>query len=332
MNNVMLVTFAVAILAAISVGAVGYVFLGPVLGKHERNKARLKSVSRQPVRKSRSIVPVEAGENQAQRRQKVQATLKEIEKRRKTEKVTLSGRIQQAGLEISVTTFLIVSAALGLFVGFLFMIFGYGLLTAVGSGLSAGFGVPRWILKFLCTRRQKVFLEGFAVALEVIVRGVKGGLPLHDCLRIIAFEGDEPVRSEFRELVEGQGMGMTLEQGLIRMYEHMPLPEVNFLMIILTIQQKTGGNLSETLSNLAQVLRDRKLMRAKIQALSAESKAGALIIGSLPPAVMGMIYMTSPDYMGLLFSEPQGHIMIICSGIWMGIGILVMKRMINLKF
>ena len=164
------------------------------------------------------------------------------------------------------------------------------------------------------------------------MRGVKSGLPVNDCLKIIAVEAPEPVRTEFQGLVEGQRVGVTLEQGLLKIYERMPLPEVNFFQIVLSIQQKTGGNLSEALGNLSRVLRERKKMRNKIQAMSQEAKASAAIIGSLPPGVMILIYLTSPDYMNLLFTTTVGNMIIVGSLMWMTIGILVMKKMIDFKF
>jgi len=149
---------------------------------------------------------------------------------------------------------------------------------------------------------------------------------------MIAKEAPEPVRGEFADLVEGQSVGVTIEQGLQKVYERMPLPEVNFFMIVLAIQQKTGGNLSEALGNLAKVLRERKKMRAKIQAMSQEAKASAGIIGSLPPGVMLLIYVTTPEYMNLLFVTTTGNMIIVGGIMWMGLGILVMKKMINFNF
>ena len=166
----------------------------------------------------------------------------------------------------------------------------------------------------------------------MIVRGVKSGLPVNDCLKLIATESPEPIRSEFQGIVEGQRVGVTLEQGLEKIYERMPLPEVNFFQIVLAIQQKTGGNLSEALSNLSKVLRERKKMRAKIQAMSQEAKASAGIIGSLPPGVMLMIYFVSPEYMNVLFTTTAGNIIIVAGLLWMSIGVLVMKKMIDFKF
>ena len=166
----------------------------------------------------------------------------------------------------------------------------------------------------------------------MIVRGVKSGLPVNDCLRLISTEAAEPVRSEFQGIVEGQKVGVTLEQSLARIYERMPLAEVNFFQIVLSIQQKTGGNLSEALSNLSKVLRERKKMRGKIQAMSQEAKASAGIIGSLPPGVMALIYITTPDYMSVLFSTTIGNMIIVGGLMWMGIGVFMMKKMIDFKF
>jgi len=187
-------------------------------------------------------------------------------------------------------------------------------------------------LLFLVSRRQKAFLEEFANAIDVIVRGVKSGLPVNDCLRIIANEAAEPVRTEFRDLVEGQKVGISLDQGLAKIYERMPLAEVNFFQIVLNIQQKSGGNLAEALGNLSKVLRERKKMRAKIQSVSQEAKSSAAIIGALPPGVAGVLYLAAPEYLMPLFVTTTGHMIIVGGLMWMMIGVLVMRKMINFNF
>lgn len=229
-------------------------------------------------------------------------------------------------------TFLIFSVVAGVVVMGMMMVGGLSLPVATLGGFAAAFGLPRWTLSYLIKRRQKAFVEEFANAIDVIVRGVKSGLPVNDCLRLISTEAAEPVRTEFQGIVEGQKVGVTLEQGLARIYERMPLAEVNFFQIVLAIQQKTGGNLSEALGNLSKVLRERKKMRGKIQAMSQEAKASAAIIGSLPPGVMGLIYLTSPDYMTVLFSTVAGNMIIVGGLMWMSIGVLVMRKMIDFKF
>jgi tight adherence protein B len=213
-----------------------------------------------------------------------------------------------------------------------FMLFGYQWYVAIGIGFAVGFGFPRWLLGFTIGRRKKAFTREFANAIDVIVRGVKAGLPLNECLKIISNESPEPVGPEFKQIVEGLKVGVTLEDGLKRMYDRMPIAEVNFFQIVLTIQQKTGGNLSEALGNLSSVLRDRKRLHGKIQALSSEAKASAGIIGSLPIVVMGLVYATTPEYIALLFTERFGNFLLLCCGIWMSVGIFVMKKMISFKY
>ena len=125
---------------------------------------------------------------------------------------------------------------------------------------------------------------------------------------------------------------MPIGEACDKLYERMPLPEANFFGIVIGIQQKAGGNLSEALGNLSRVLRDRKKMKAKIQAMSMEAKASASIIGALPLVVMILVYLTSPDYISLLWTHPMGRMMLVACGVWMLMGVLVMRKMINFDF
>jgi len=228
--------------------------------------------------------------------------------------------------------FLLISAGLGVLALAGAFFTGMGLLPAVGIGFAAGFGLPRWMLSFLKKRRERKFIAGFADAVDVIVRGVKAGLPLGDCLKVIASDAPEPVKGEFRAIVETQAIGMPLGQACTRLYENMPLPEASFFGIVVSIQQKAGGNLSEALGNLSRVLRDRKKMAAKIRAMSMEAKASATIIGALPIAVMILVYLTSPTYIELLWTTSLGRLMLLSCAVWMTIGVFVMKKMINFDF
>jgi tight adherence protein B len=228
--------------------------------------------------------------------------------------------------------FHIITIGVGVVTMAAFFILGYSWYVAIGIGFAVGFGLPRWLLGFTIKRRKKAFTREFANAIDVIVRGVKAGLPLNECLKIIANESGEPVGPEFKQILEGMKVGVTLEDALKKMYDRMPIPEVNFFQIVLTIQQKTGGNLSEALGNLSGVLRDRKRLHGKIQALSSEAKASAGIIGSLPIVVMGLVYATTPEYIALLFTERFGNFLLLCCAVWMSLGILVMKKMIEFKY
>ncbi|NEW90314.1 pilus assembly protein, partial [Rhodopseudomonas sp. WA056] len=195
-----------------------------------------------------------------------------------------------------------------------------------------GFGLPRWTLGFLKRRREKKFLAALPDAVDVIVRGIKAGLPLFDSIKVVAADAPEPLRSEFNAIIETQAIGMPLADACARLYERMPLPEANFFGIVIAIQQKSGGNLSEALSNLSKVLRDRKKMAEKIQAMSMEAKASATIIGALPLIVMLLVYLTTPDYISLLWTHPTGRLLLAGSALWMSAGIFVMKKMINFDF
>ncbi|HMK79685.1 MAG TPA: type II secretion system F family protein [Xanthobacteraceae bacterium] len=323
-------TLAIAILAALAGGGVIWVFVYPILSGERKAERRQQSVTR-----SDAAPRVAAASNRGPkvRREQVEETLKELEVRQKKLKnLPLPMRISQAGLSWTKRQFIIISVAIGavLFVGG-FLVSGSPLIAAA-LGFAGGFGVPRWLLLFLKKRREDKFLYHFPDAVDVIVRGVKAGLPLGDCLRIIANEAQEPVRSEFKTIVESQTVGIPLGDACGKLYERMPLPEANFFGIVVGIQQRAGGNLSEALSNLSRVLRDRKKMKAKIQAMSMEAKASAAIIAALPFGVMILVYITSPTYIELLWTHPTGQFMMACSAVWMSIGVFVMKKMINFDF
>ena len=325
--NPTIVILGIALLSALCIAGIGFAFVGRE-NKTTQRMARVAGPNR--TKGSRPDIDVD---NNDKRRKQVQETLNSLEERQnQMKKVTLRIKLERAGFEMNTKNFYMLSAIVGLSVAALIMIFGYSPLIALGAAFAAGLGLPRWVLSFLITRRQNAFLEEFANAIDVIVRGVKSGLPLNDCLRIIANEASEPVRTEFRDLVEGQKVGVTLEQGLAKIFERMPLAEVNFFQIVLGIQKKSGGNLAEALGNLSKVLRERKNMRAKIQSVSQEAKSSAAIIGALPPGVTGLLYLVSPDYLMPLFTTSTGHMIIVGGLIWMMIGILVMRKMINFNF
>ncbi|TMJ39624.1 MAG: type II secretion system F family protein [Alphaproteobacteria bacterium] len=239
---------------------------------------------------------------------------------------------QQAGLGISPRTFYLFAFMLGLFIGLGVLVTGVPWYVAIVAAIAGFFGLPRWILKFLRRRRQQVFLNDFADAIDIMVRGLKSGLPVIDAMKVIASETPAPVGPEFLEIVEGQRIGISIDQGIERMYERMPLAEVNFLAIVMAIQSKSGGNLSEALNNLSKVLRDRKKMKGKIRSMSQEAKSSAAIIGSLPFVIIGGLTILSPAYLNPLWDTTVGNIMVIGSGIWMCLGILVMRKMINFHF
>src|SRR5690606_4949699 len=221
---------------------------------------------------------------------------------------TLTLRIEQAGLGWSRRGFWIFSTVSGVVFFAVAWLFGAPLYAAFGLFIAGLLGLPRWLINFLRRRRINHFVGEFANALDVIVRGVKAGLPLNDCIRIVANEAAEPVKGEFRKISETQSMGVPLGEAVAKLPERVPVPEANFFAIVIAIQQRSGGNLAEALGNRSRVLRERAKMKGKIKAMSMEAKASAAIIGALPPVVMVLVYLTSPDYISLLFTDPFGNL------------------------
>jgi tight adherence protein B len=331
MTDQTLLILAISGLGGLSLMALAYAFLGPSLTGSTRTDKRVGAITK-GAKAEKDLSNVK--EDSQRRRKAIQDTLKELEEKQKQQKQNRSLRtsIEQAGLDFTVRTFWTLSFAVGLLFGLVVSLTGVGPFAVLAATFIGLIGLPRWTLSYLCKKRQKKFIEEFANALDIIVRGVKSGLPLNECLKIISRECPDPVGSEFTTLVDAQKMGVSMERGLKQLFDRMPVAEVNFFQIVLVIQQSSGGNLSEALSNLSGVLRSRKAMRGKIQAMSSEAKASAMIIGSLPPAVMGMVYVSSPDYIKLLFTEPTGNIMLIGGALWMLCGVMVMRKMINFNF
>lgn len=321
----MMLTILAAVLGFITIAGVGFVFAGPSGGTKVKRAAQIAS-----PKEAKARARTAAGADS--RRKQILKTLKDQDRAQKKALLSISAKLQQAGLGASSLQFWMVSAAIGVIVGFVPLIMGANPLIALGFAFVAGLGLPRWVVGFLAARRVKKFTEGFSDAMDVIVRGIRSGLPVHDCLKIIAREAGQPVAGEFQRLVENLSVGMSMEQALEKMFERMPTSELRFFSIVMAIQSKTGGNLAEALAGLSTVIRARKLMREKIKALSSEATASAMIIGALPPGVVVLISITSPAYMVPMFTDSRGHLMLLFSGIWMAMGVFVMRRMINFKF
>ncbi len=267
------------------------------------------------------------------KRKVVQAKLKELEEQQKKsrKRKPMRQQIQETGMDFTFGQFIAASVVTGL-------VFGAGAFLASGNvvaplpaGLLAGWFVPRFVIGYLGRRRQNKFTSLFADAVDVIVRGIQTGLPVGECLNMIGRESPEPVGHEFRLITEGQRLGITLEDALERAVQRMPTSELKFFAIVLHIQKQTGGNLAETLANLSRVLRDRKKMADKIVAMSSEAKSTAMIIGSMPFILAGVLFLMNPDYMMLLFTDIIGNIILGASALMMCTGTFVMKTMMNFK-
>ncbi len=340
MSSTLIIVF-VAVLAFAAIAGIGFTFTS---GQDDAAKKRAREIGtgRAPqVSKAAS----KATDDTAKRRAKTQEMLDNLRKqdkaRKKSESQDIASKLTQAGLELPVPMFWIISAITGVVCAAAVWMSGADGLVISGisfksrpvlcaAAFFAGtFGLPNFVLNTMIKGRHKKMINQFADALDVIVRGVKTGLPLNECIRIIAKESPEPLRKEFLTFADNLSMGSGLDRALGHLYKRMPLQEVNFFAIVLIIQSKAGGNLSEALGNLSTVIRSRKMMREKVNALSSEAKASGMIIGSLPFAVGTMVFMTTPDYIMELFLTETGHVILVLAAVMMGLGITVMRNMIN---
>lgn len=324
------------LLAGLSAGAVAYAFLFNRISSEKQVGKRLETIK--AAETDRAVVKAmrDRTADVARRRKSLQDSLKDLEEKQKNndrmvKKPPLKVQIRQAGLSLTVERFYLYSAICGVALTVAAYMAGAPLFALPGALLVGALGLPRWFVSFRRARRVKAFLEEFPNALDIIVRAVKSGLPLNDGIRLIASESPEPVRTEFRRVVDSQQLGMSIPDAVLRMPETMPCPEAGFFGIVIQIQSQAGGNLSEALGNLSRVLRDRKKMKAKVQALSMEAKASAAIIGALPFIVAFLVYISSPNYIMPLFTTSVGHLILGISAVWMTIGIFVMRKMMNFE-
>ena len=322
-----------AVLAFVAVAGVGLVVagVGSSAGKTAKRVQAVSQKGRGALKASNARAP--ANDVAAQRRKQLQRTLQEHEKKRRSAAFDAEAKLRQAGLALEVKNFWLMSGGIALLAAMVALVIVHvSPLVALMIGFVAGGGVPLWFLGILAKRRNAKFGMAFADAVDIIVRGLRSGLPLHDCLRVIGKESPEPLSGEFRRLVENLSMGMTLDQALEKMHDRMPAPELRFFAIVLNIQQKTGGNLGEALGNLSTVLRGRRMMREKIKALSSEAVASAAVIGCLPPGVAALLSVVNPRYLSTMFTDPRGHMLLAAGALIMSFGIMVMRKMINFKF
>ncbi|GGZ20679.1 type II secretion system F family protein [Asticcacaulis endophyticus] len=324
----MLTTILIAVLSFIVLASLGYVLTSDGNGSQVAVKRAQAIASADPSRakrqKSQNRTPEE-------RRKQIMLQLKESERQERKARLTLTARMTHAGITPNLTRFWIISGILGVVFAIGVFLLKPNALVALGAGFAAGYGLPRWVLGFMAGGRQKKFTRDFPDALDILTRGIKSGLPIHDSIKVIAREGAAPLGPEFQRLVDNIGGGRTIIEALDIMYDRIPTAELKFFTIVLAIQQKTGGNLAEALNNLSTVLRARKMMREKVKALSSEAIASASIIGSLPPGVAIMIFLSRPDYIRVMFTDPRGQMMLAAGLVWMLLGILSMRKMINFK-
>ncbi|MEL6282093.1 MAG: type II secretion system F family protein [Pseudomonadota bacterium] len=315
----------VGVLAVLMVGGVLFAIFGGAFAEEARRSKRLATIDTKKNRANSIVSKRNKDQNDAASR------IKDLvnKEKRKQGAFDIEAKLMQAGISMGPSSFMMIFYGLSGVSALGVLVSGQPPLFALLAALVVAFGLPRWFLAKAIARRQKRFIENFANAIDVLVRGVRSGLPVTEGLKVIAHEIPDPVKTEFQLLVDSSAVGVPIEDGLQKMHDRVSIPEVNFFRTVLVIQKSTGGNLAEALSNLSGILRDRKKLKGKIKALSSEAKMSAMIIGSLPFIVGMLVYLVKPDYIELLFIDPTGNMLIAGGLVWMLCGILMMAKMIN---
>ena len=321
-----------AVLAALAVGGIAYAFLFDSIESEKKTETRLKGIKGAETSSRARGASRDRMSEKDKRRKQIADSLGKLDERNKDRQAAILNppmdtRLVQAGIETPLAKFYTMSAAFGLGLALVALVFGAPIYLVPGFLIVGALGLPRMWVKRKRTRRMKAFLGEFPNSLDVIVRGIKSGLPVNDALRLIASEAKEPVRAEFQRLVENQQMGMSTADAIDRMYERVPLQEVNFFGIVIAIQAKAGGNLSEALGNLSAVLRGRKQMREKVASLSMEAKASGAIIAALPFVVAGIVTLMDREFLLPLIERTTGNILLAIAAFLMFTGGFIMKKM-----
>lgn len=329
-------TMMLVVLAAIAAGALLYAIFFDRINAEKTGQKRLDAIKKTTTSRAMMRSEREKANDAQKRRRTLQDNLDELDRRNKKQSKNqknppLRTLLAQAGLNWTVRQFYLISIASAFICFLLGLMAGVPLLMSPVIAIIGFFGVPRWIILHLRKKRMKAFLNDFPNALDVITRSLRSGLPLNDSLRLLANDAPSPVKEEFRRIIEAQQIGLTIPEAVAKMPENMPCPEANFFAIVIQIQSQAGGNLSEALGNLSRVLRDRKKMAAKVQAMSQEAKASAAIIVALPFLVATAISFMNPGYISTLFTTFPGNILLAISVVMYSLGIFVMKIMINFK-
>ena len=243
----------------------------------------------------------------------------------------LAIRLDRTGKKWTLSQYAYTSLGIGLAVALLVFLKSGAFLMSLGVGVLIGGGLPHLVVSKLIKKRINTFNAKFADAIELLVRGLRSGLPVTETLTIVAQEVDGPVGIEFKGIVDRIKVGRTMDEALQVTADRLGIPEFNFFCITLAIQRETGGNLAETLSNLADVLRKRGQMKLKIKAMSSESKASAYIVGALPFIVFGLIWWINPKYIGTFFTDERLIVIGLGGGVWMGLGVFIMSKMVSFE-
>ena len=320
--------FQMMMLVAAMVGMLGLIYFaiaGPSVAKAQSR--RLESLRERHSKSTEVAAQAQMKRILANRETKMEG----VAQRFIPNPALLRRRIEQTGKSWTLGQYLMGSVALLLGVTFLLVFKGMPLLLAVVVGLFAAIAFPHFAVGYLIGKRINQFNQRFPDAIELMVRGLRSGLPISETLGVVAIEVKGPIAIEFQQVVDKMKIGRTMEAALQEAADRIGTPEFQFFVITLAIQRETGGNLAETLANLADVLRKRAQMKLKIKAMSSESKASAYIVGSLPFIVFGLVWMMNPGYMGGFFTDERLIVAGLGGLLWMTIGVLIMAKMVRFE-
>lgn len=323
MTNLLLV-----ILVMVMVGAAGFALVPSALG-NKRADLRRKAFQGD-MRANRQ--EADASRTREARRKNVQQALKsQSDELNQKKRLSIADMLFQAGMTTTRSVYIRNSVIFGAGLFLVLLIAQVPFYFAIIIAGGGGYVLPRMYVMRKRKKYQDRFLDELPNAIEAIVRGVKTGLPLNDSMRVIAKDTKEPIKSEFGRVLDQQAFGFSMTEAVNVLLDRVPLPEVNFFVVVISVQQQSGGNLSEALGNLARVLRNRKKMKQKVKAMSSEAKASAGIIGSLPIVVAVLVSLVSPSYLAPLFTTPIGQLCLGVGVLMMAAGVFVMHRMVQFE-
>ena len=320
------------ILLVLVLGAVGavvwFIALSPAAKNRRKMKERMKTLNKKQL--------AGGGESETPemrlRRNESRTAMDKLARRLLPNPEILKAKLEATGKKLTIGKYLgmcIVAGMLAAGAYILFTDFPPAAAPLVGIGIGAF--IPHWLVKRWISKRQEDFVNNLPEALDMIVRGVKSGLPVAETINVVAEETEGVIAEEFQRVTEDARIGMTLEAALWASAERLNATEFKFFVVVLTVQRETGGNLAETLENLSELVRSRKQMKLKIRAMSSEARASMYILGGLPFAIGGLLLLVSPDYILTLFRTDTGHTILMISGVLLFMGWAVMNKMVNFE-
>jgi len=316
---------------ALALSAIALAF-GGNSGPKNKLRKRAASLSAEKVKRASRSTGGANADSLKRNQGRSWAAAESLAKRFLPRQSALRNRLDRTGKDITIGTYALVNVGLGLFVSAAaWLIGGLSPILAALAGFIVGLALPHMVIGFLGARRKKKFLAVLPDAIDLIVRGLKSGLPVTESIAAVGAEMADPVGTEFRRITDSVRFGQQLEIAVWETAKRMDTPEFNFFVISMAIQRETGGNLAEALGNLSEILRGRRQMQLKIKAMSSEAKASAYILGSLPFVMFAIVYVVNPGYAGQLFSDPRGVVMVGVGLTSLLIGVAIMAKMVRFE-